>query len=255
MLYRLHRIRNYFERIKIFKNWWSFIWPLNRFGKEKLAVLRKNNAKLLLRNGEVSDFAVMVEVFGRDDYRFESLKNPSIIMDIGAHIGGFVVSAALNFPQAKIYSFEPVEENYKMLIKNIRLNNLTNVFAFNKAIMDKSGDSYIYLNPKNKGAHTTLADLGTGKQKITSITLQEFIENEKITKIDFLKMDIEGAEFDVLMNCPKQILLLAERMGIEIHHKPPHPRYTKNDLLNLLNGFFTITQSADDYHVYTAIKK
>jgi tRNA G37 N-methylase Trm5 len=140
-------------------------------------------------------------------YEFNNLNG--IVVDIGASIGDFTLFASQN---AKVvYAFEPDPNYFQYLQKNIVLNKLSNVYSFK-----------IYAN---------------------SQTLEWLLTN-KINQIDFLKMDCEGCEYEVL-NCKKEILLKINQISMEIHnHYCINRQYAL--ISKLINAGFKITQKI--YH-------
>jgi FkbM family methyltransferase len=153
------------------------------------------------------------------DIKTMNLPDDPVIVDIGANVGIISFYFAKRFPNAKIYSYEPHPINYANLIRGIEANGLTNVFPFNKAVLDNSDSGIeIYLNRENSGASSVFHST-EDSAFVDTITLEEIVAEHQIEKIDFLKIDCEGSEFEILEN--SEILytgnLPIQRMFVEIH--------------------------------------
>ncbi len=123
--------------------------------------------------------------------------------DIGANAGYYTLFAAKRVGAAgAVYAFEPVEEIYDELKINIGLNSLDNVSAHRLAVCDQTGSVtfYVSLSRDNKGLSSLQkGQPGSGHVStiVPSITLEQFVFNHGIKKLDLLKVDVEGAELKV----------------------------------------------------------
>lgn len=128
------------------------------------------------------------------------IKPGDIVADIGANIGYYtLIAAKLAGDEGKVYSFEPESNNFELLNKNIKINGYTNCIPVKKALSNKKGEIKLFLNSTNLGAHSFIDDRTLnrrgGEVYVQTITLDDYFENEvKSNKIDFIKMDAEGAE-------------------------------------------------------------
>ena len=118
-------------------------------------------------------------------------------VDIGAHIGYFTVMMADVVGDAgHVYAFEPEQRNFELLSKNIALNKFSNVSLYNMALLDKSGRRDLYLDASNLGnfsfAKENIPSVSVkGKVAVDTSTLDEVLPH---VKVDFVKIDIQGAE-------------------------------------------------------------
>jgi FkbM family methyltransferase len=141
------------------------------------------------------------------------IKPGDIVVDIGANIGYYtLIAAKLTKDNGKVYSFEPEPNNFQLLSKNIAVNGYKNCTPIQKALSDKAGRIKLFLNITNLGAHSFINDekknRSGGEVDVQTITLDDYFENEvKSNKIDFIKMDAEGAEGLVISGAKR---LLAE---------------------------------------------
>ncbi len=188
------------------------------------------------------------EIFMEECYMhgpvISNLSPSPVIMDIGANAGFFTLFAAMKFRNAKILSFEPVPANFKQLTKNVEMNNNVDIHCFRKAVADHNGE--ISLTVKEGESFSTTATIiehnNELSHKITvpCIRIKDIFDDNGIHECDFLKMDCEGAEYEILLNCPLDYLSRIKRMAIEMHSgtKPEHNERQLREHLNK-NGFTT----------------
>ena len=145
-----------------------------------------------------------------------SLKENEIALDIGANLGWYsVLLNRISSSKSKIYSFEPDEKNFYLLKNNLTLNHCTNVFPVNKAISNENGTSDFYKYPsKNSGRHSLIPAIGLEKCNVETIILDDFLKDNELSRVKFLKIDIEGYEYFALSGASKvlkqDILIMME---------------------------------------------
>lgn len=124
------------------------------------------------------------------------LKEDSVFIDIGAHYGVYSLIASKESLKGKVYSFEPVLENYTILKKNIELNNISNIEAYNFAVSDdeRENDFYIANASDSSGFYKHPLTDTVEIRKVNSIK----IDNLNLGKVDVIKIDTEGHELQVL---------------------------------------------------------
>jgi FkbM family methyltransferase len=149
------------------------------------------------------------EIF-KDNYKVLEYAVPfelgDVVIDIGANIGAFSIMLAKLFPETTIYSVEPVAETYIKLCKNIELNKLVNIIPINAAITDRDRVVKIIYDPTGTGGASAYVKDITGnhsKTYVGGITLTELFDQFNIEKCKLLKIDCEGAEYDILYGCYK----------------------------------------------------
>jgi FkbM family methyltransferase len=129
------------------------------------------------------------------------IKKGDVVIDIGAHIGYYtVLFAKLVGPEGRVFAFEASPTNFEILKKNVNVNGYQNVTLNNKAVSDKDGKLTLYITGRTSAENFLFKPenfVGSSKIKdtieIDSITLDEYFRDFK-GQINFLKMDISGAE-------------------------------------------------------------
>lgn len=185
-------------------------------------VLGKIITKLILKNGitiiggrrslilEITD-----EIFFKRVYTpsFMTIKKGDTVFDVGANVGVFSVFSAKK--GAFVYAIEPLEENVKLIVKNAELNGFTNIKIIQKAIGRMSGKKEFYLSDADP--HGSLK--GEGESVTVSVTtLQNFLWENKIKKIDFLKIDVEGGEGEIIVSFDGKLVNNIEKIALEYHN-------------------------------------
>ena len=200
------------------------------WGRKYTTYKTKGNINFKLRVNS-SDLIAVWETWKGEFYNKIQIKDSDIIVDIGAHIGSYSIYASKKATNGKIYAFEASAENYEILKDNINSNNCSNITAKNYAVSSKSGKINFYTS-YNKGMGSIIPGNGK-KEEIKSITLSQILKGNKLNKIDILKIDAEGAEFDILLSSESQILNRLKNIILEYHEFKKSNRNLKT-LINFL---------------------
>ncbi|MBW1963064.1 MAG: FkbM family methyltransferase [Deltaproteobacteria bacterium] len=140
-----------------------------------------------------------------------------VIIDAGAWTGDTAISFS-NYLDAKckVFSFEPDGHNFGVLLDNLKKSGLENIVEPVKLGLWKDG-GFLRFNDSTENSMQFRVDEAGGK-KIEVVSLDEFI-NEKKTKVDLIKMDIEGSEFEAVKGCESILKKFAPKLQICIYHK------------------------------------
>lgn len=219
-----YRISEFLIKLRIFRaviNWPSLLVDyFNLHKKPEYKVTISGGYSFMLRSN-TSDKWSIHEIILRDDYKLKNrIKTPKVIVDLGANIGVFSIYSAMMFPTAQVFSYEPEENNFNLLIKNIRLNNLEKrVFSFQLACADIDHPRYLSLDSDIRSHSVVNDNTNKNLQQIKTINLQQIIEKNAIKRIDILKMDIEGSEYEVFYTIPPTMFEKIGQISMEYHDK------------------------------------
>ena len=173
----------------------NFFKALAGFGRS-LNRLYENRNHDILSNGEMT----VLEKIGK--------LSPSIIIDGGANVGNYSLLINKIIPDCKIYSFEPVDSTFQKLLKN--KNGIVNIVPIKKGLYKENCSQEINIFQSDE--HSSLFDIqglpnegGGDKQIIELLRGDDFINDNKLDSVDFLKLDIEGAEYDALLGFSNSI--------------------------------------------------
>ena len=130
----------------------------------------------------------------------EKIKGGNIVVDVGANIGLHTLNMArIVGNTGQVFAFEPDPSNFKILGKNVKVNNYKNIILEQKAVGDKHGRATLYQSD-NPGMHRIFPQTkakGQVQVELTSLD-KYFIDSNLVDKINFIKIDVEGLEFSVL---------------------------------------------------------
>ncbi len=162
------------------------------------------------------------------------LKKGDVVIDAGAYLGVFSIFASQKIgPRGRVYAFEPISENHELLKKTIELNKAGNVKAIPRALAKGKGPLLMSLKEQRFDTSSGFFKRGDKNRVVKQISLDEFIRQEKIPKIDFIKVDVEGMEREVLSGAKKTIKKFKPCLAVCTYHRPDDPRI----LRKLVQGF------------------
>ena len=202
----------------------------------RISSLAWNNKKIYYRTSS-SDMMLIYEIllkskYKREYYFPEELK-PKVIFDIGGNIGITSIYLASLFPEALIYTFEPLQENFEILKKNTI--QFKNIEVFNFGLGAKNGSFKLYLSDdkENYGGVSFYSEVeGNMSEPYTECEVKnvnDVIQDLGITSVDLIKIDTEGAEYDILTSFKHEFLKKTSWITGELHGNRDF------ELLNYLN--------------------
>ena len=171
-----------------------------------------------------------------DAERRGALKPGQTVVDVGANIGCFTVLAArLVGPEGRVVAFEPDPNNLTRLQRNIALNRLKNVTVLPNAIGDRTAS--VDLFGGGSSLFPSLFDKVDDRQDptlrgtVSMIALADALEMCQVTRVDYLKLDCEGAEHLIFSTLPPETARCIDQITMEIHKIPG---YENDDLMSQL---------------------
>ena len=184
------------------------------------------------------------DLFERELYAFKTTSKSPVIIDCGSNIGLSILVFKKYFPASTVIAFEPDENNYALLQKNMEANKLQNVEVNKSAVWITNGT--ITFNSKgSEGSHISESDGGI---RVPCIKLASLLQQYET--IHFLKMDIEGAEYEVIKDCQLQ-LSKVENLFLEYHGKASETEKLEQIFTILKNaGFSVYIKNAADNLAY-----
>ena len=125
-----------------------------------------------------------------------TITRKSTVFDIGSNVGFYTLLAStLVGPDGKVFAFEPLPRNLSYLRKHLELNKANNVIVIDAAISENNGFTFFDASVRGEMAHIA----SSGQFQVRTYTLDHLLELGQIPIPDFIKMDIEGAEFSALL--------------------------------------------------------
>jgi FkbM family methyltransferase len=185
---------------------------------ERLPRLTHTQTPLLSNRIEVTDpywYLVMYrEIIVDGDYTFRSDSTSPLILDCGANIGVSVAFFRHRFPAARIIAFEPDPSVYEVLKRNMARYSWDNTDLRNSAVWIEEGPVAFHSDGA-VGGRLTRDEAEPGASRVRAERLYDYLDQP----VDMLKLDIEGAELDVLADCQDRLCNVAN-LFVEYHGRP-----------------------------------
>ena len=225
---------------KKFKNW--YLYPLIYLNiiKRGFVTFKTNSGLKMKIRVKSTDLMQLTTIWLTREYEapgFEIKENDTII-DVGGHIGLFMLFCEQFCHKGKIYCFEPASDNYKIFLDNTKLNNFKNVFPFNIAVSKQDGKIPLYLNDDTSGHSIFLKN--SNPIQVDSITLQKIFDLNNIKKCNLLKLDCEGSEYEIIDSLPESYFSMIDKMIIEYHFAEKYPKLLTNLIKKLERTSFSV---------------
>jgi FkbM family methyltransferase len=228
-----------------FANWTSI--PLALASRRGL-IIRLSGLQFFYRSA--LDVWTIKETCLDDLYRLAArpIRARGTVIDIGAGLGDFAIMAAKQYPQARVLAFEPFPESAALCRRNIALNQATNVALFEEAIGQQSGSLALDVSSADSVQHSTARTTGgSGTLAVATITLADVFAEQSIDRCDLLKLDCEGAEFEILLSLDQSLLARIDRISMEYHDSITP--YSHTALIGFLEREgFTVQRVANPVH-------
>lgn len=233
--------------------------------RERKLKVYNDKFKILIRNN-TEDYKICRQILIEDQLLgllpSLSLNPEDSIIDLGAHIGVFSILASSKLSiGGKVYAIEPCSKLYECLNDNTALNRANNVYTYNIAISKENDQKVkLYIVDCDEWKNSIIKNCAPEGEKyelVKTKTLEQFILNNKINKCALMKMNCEGAEFEIILNTPEKILRQINQMIICYHHDLTKD-HTKDDIKNrLLNIGYSvkIKEKNNDRGFIIAVKK
>lgn len=179
------------------------------------------------------------EIFLRAQYAFPSRSAAPVIVDVGSNIGLSVLYFKRLFPRARILAFEPDPATFELLTENVRGNGFDDVVLVRAAVHDGAQSVVLYGDPSvpTSPQQSTRPARGRGSRVVVSGTR---LSDHLSAPVDYLKLDVEGAEAIVLSELEESgKLQLVRRLTLEYHHHLDGEEDVFSNVLSTLerNGF------------------
>ena len=212
----------YFNLIRNLSNWWLYLAV--KFGLIGVDPVLFRTRRQVLVEVPRRLLQTFKEIF-MDECYMDGLElhvpDNSTIIDIGANAGFFTLFATSRFYDSRVLAYEPIPSNFKQLSRNRELNSDCNIECFQKAVAGHSGTVEIMFDPDD--SFTTSATMFQEPHKhnqviqVLSITLSDIFREHSIQRCNLLKMDCEGAEYDIIYGCPLECLSRIDQIAMEVH--------------------------------------
>jgi FkbM family methyltransferase len=183
---------------------------VSKLPKQEFVMLTEDGFKFFIRKGG-DELFICNPLWEEEVRKYFQPDKDDIVIDVGAHTGTYAIRLA---KKAKlVIAVEPHPSTFQVLKYNIKLNCLDNVLAVNVGLGKKNG--IMYIDDKKGYGLTKLRNVG--KKIVKVYTLDSLMSNFKIHKLDWLKIDTEGMEYDILQGASKTLHFHNPKLIIEMH--------------------------------------
>jgi len=188
--------------------------------RRKEVVIRRQGVSLAAKIGSGQGLycAVAGTSYEPEMDHFLSLLQPGdTFVDVGANIGNFSLHAWRRIgPDGQIYAFEPLQANFEILERNIRINEARNIDALKVALSDREGAFTMHVPSRNSSAML----VHSGGEVMTE-TLDGFCARHQVGEVKFIKVDIEGGELGFFRGAQKVLQESKPTILFESMHSGP----------------------------------
>jgi len=200
------------------KNWQRFMYHYALGLVPQTAYAFRNGAKVKIGRGV--DHVPIIEIFLRQDYG--QIRDGSVVLDLGANIGVFAIYAASTARNVRVFAYEPMTDFFSLMKENIVINDFESyVSCFNLAVAGDVNDRQLFASGNGILFPTLIAPQGTDEsvqKRVSCTTLANILDSNDLEMIDLLKMDTEGAEYEILSATPPAYLKRIREIRMEYHN-------------------------------------
>jgi len=151
-------------------------------------------------------------------FSYKFIKNGDEVLDCGANQGVFSLIFSVLNKKGKIFIVEPIRDYNKIIVENLRYNKCYNYKIINEVIADKNKNYYLDVSYQNVSA-SIIKKFGKTKIKVKGSTIDSILKREKIKKLSFIKLDLEGVEHLALKGAKNSIKKFKPIICIETNTK------------------------------------
>lgn len=240
-------------------------WVCGNRRREILARLPFRNLKIrmVLPDGNSvvccwQDRGAKCDVYDKSLYeRFYKPRKGNVVVDVGAHIGLFTLKIALQVGEkGRVIAVEPEKKNYAFLTENIRINRYRNVTPVDLALSDFEGKARFFLKARSV-SHSlfgkTFVTPIIGSTEVDVTTLDKMLEKLAVNRVDLLKINVEGAELNVLKG-GEHLLSEGRISNIVLATHPPRKKEAEEISEYLRSMGYTTTTVSSGKVVFASLK-
>jgi FkbM family methyltransferase len=215
------------QTLRTFTNWGPILAELLGGRRAAESLTFKTRTGLTISCPNVPGARVPVyEVFAEDTYHLTAFLGPALreplkVIDIGAHVGTFACELARLAPAAQIYCFEPSPVTAGYLERNVVANGLTaRIRVSRAAVAAKVGEAVLVDNGGGSALNSLAASSADSGVAVPTTTFDAI--TEEIGGAQFVKIDCEGGEYDLVFGSAPESWRSVQRLVIEYHPHPEH---------------------------------
>lgn len=215
-------------------------------------VCRLRNGGIFEVRGGTDDRHVLFEVFVRQIYA-TALPPTAVVVDVGANIGAFTISAAL--AGARVLSFEPFPSNFAVLQRNVARSGVrAELFPMAVSSQAESRELFLPDNDEYVGRFSLHPGRGARTIRVECTSLDDIVRKNALPRIDLLKLDCQGSEYEILFGAGTDTLGRIRSIIVECEEFPDRTDWSPEAMSEFLtrHGFTTASRG---HMVYAQLNK
>jgi len=185
-----------------------------------------------------------------------NLQPGDIVYDIGANVGFYsVILGKAVGERGKVIAFEPEKESYNLLQRNLKLNNLINVYTFQKALGNENKEGELFLGQTiGNFSLVKTYEKEINSQKVEIVKGDQFVRDQSLPIPKAVKIDVEGYEYSVLLGLRETLSnSKCQIICCEVHPRLLPPEVKEGKIRNIIKSFgfkrFKTYRRINDYHL------
>jgi len=178
-----------------------------------------NGVRYFLPDTEVETLFVLLPQYEKHVWRYLRPTKGQVFIDVGAHVGKYAMQVApIVGKEGLVIALEPDLNNYEALLRSIELNSLENIVPFNVAAWHDNCRLKLY-NAVVSIYHSVKIDAGSGWVVVEARTIDSIVDELGVEHVDWVKIDVEDAEVEVLRGLEKTLLRHRPNIILEIQYR------------------------------------
>jgi FkbM family methyltransferase len=240
------KLKRFLRSISVFNNFLTFLLLYYGLLQTATALLRtRSGLSVRVRNNRW-DARIMAEMYLDRCYlnMFAPLPENPVIVDVGGYIGDFSLYAAHELG-ARVVVYEPTPENYALLKENVALNGLEDrITSLNAGVGAADGSLTLNVTRGDGALHVSGFLYSDSSEQITvpSVSLCTVFAENALTRIDLLKIDCEGGEYDIIDSMTDPLFEQIDRIVFEYHTIPGYRDKLETVKKRLVSAGYRITE-------------
>lgn len=204
-------------------------------------VVTLNGVKYYLSDARLESLVTLFTEYEKYVWKYFKPAIGEVFIDCGAHVGKYTLQVArIVGNEGLVIAIEPHPGNYRALLRGIQLNGFKNIVPFNVAAWDRDCKLKLFIHDAAVH-HSTKIDIGLGYVEVEARAIDQVIAELRIKQVDWIKIDVEDAEIEVLRGLKKTLAKHAPRLIIEVQWKN-----LKNALKLMENYHYAVKPIADE---------
>jgi FkbM family methyltransferase len=246
---RYHELRTRREAKRYFVDYDRYVDALALEGDGTVDIRTVDGLTITIRRNKW-DARVLQEIFLTKPYdRTLALSEGATVVDVGGYIGDFALYAASHLKAKKVVVYEPSPKNFALLQRNIAVNQLANrIIPVNKAI-GTTGSVMMNTNSPDRDQVNVTSYGHKHNSELVAIdtdSLSNVLEQHHLGEVDLLKLDCEGAEYDIILSTPPDVLRRVRHIVFEHHEIDGAAELLEATRSKLVGAGFRLTKLPGD---------